>query len=453
MKEMFEEIKPSGFIADYSKIILESIPTSPDWVESIALSIEATVLGKVKVLTKIGPLSLNVWNMMIGPSGLAYKSTPLMYFVYPTLAGVAELIGKPIIMPGKFSVEGLIEYLSMRHMRGELKGELMHDEGIIVRDEFTSLFKGVYNKGYLADVLEFMSELYDGQMQKRYTKSAKLEESKHVYICLLAATTPYLFSIMERDFFIQGTGNRILYTMFEPKVLPVIDPNEFFMSGGDYMKRVERTNEFARKLADMYNSNLRYIFPMPEAADLWTKYKMEKDKEAAERYRANPQDLQYSYIQRITEMTLKIAALATVSRAQDSIGKLKSDTLMITEEDMKWAIMKTEKHLEYFRMMLDKWTIVPVSKPVETEEKELKYLLSFIEGNPDHMLTQQELLSLSGYVKNTRFYELIKTLSDMGMIRQLSVEEIKELPKSQKEKHKIKEYRGTPPAVYALVKR
>lgn len=453
--DVFEELKPKGFIADFSELILESIPTSADWAEAIALTVEAAVLGKVKALTEIGPLSLNVFNLMIGPSGLAYKSTPLLYYVYPVLAQVTELIDKPIIMPGRFSIEGMIEYLSKRHTKGKKKGEPMHDEGVIVRDEFTSLFKSVYSREYLADVMEFLSELYDGTMQKRYTRKAKLEHSEHVYISLLAATTPYLFQVMKRDFFIQGTGNRVLFTLYEPKIeeLPVINSVEFFMSGSDYRDRVRRNEVYAQKLAEMYNSNLRFVFPMPDAAETWAKYRMEKDKEAAERYKANAQDLQYSYIQRLPEMALKLAGLVTVSRAQDTISRLRGDTLMIREDDMKWSVMKAERHLNYFRLLLEKWTTLPTSKPVETDEKNLVYILNFIRDDEDELLTQSELLSRTGYAKSHKYYELINTLLTMELIEKLDEEDIRSLPREVRERHGLVGFRGQPPAVYRYLPR
>ncbi len=447
---VFEELKPQGFIQDFSNAILTDIPTSPDWAESIAMTLLATVLGKVKVLTKIGPMGLNIWNLMIGPSGLAYKSTPLLYYVYPTLVALTQLIDKPMIMPGRFTLEGMLEYLSEKHPAGPMSGTPMHEEGCIIRDEFTSLFKAVYSKGYMADMMEFLSELYDGSMQKRYTRSYKLEHTEKVYMCLLAATTPYLFSVMERDFFVQGTGNRILYTMFEPSELPIIDPEEFFITGQIHRERMSVNEDFSKRLADVYNSNLRYIFPMPEASVIWAKYKMKKDKEAAGRYRLNSQDLEYSYIQRQPEMTLKIAALATVSRAQNTIGKLRSDTLMINEEDMAWAVMKTENHLRHFRTLLSKWISTPTSKPVEIEEKELRYVLSFITGNQDNLLTQQEVLQLTGFSKNRKFLELLGTLISRGDIRKLSVDDIKGLTAEVKARHSLGKFRGQVPNVYQI---
>ena len=451
--KIFEKLKPKGFISEFSEAILADIPTSPDWAESIALTVEATVLGKVRVLTKIGPLSLNLWNLMIGPSGLAYKSTPLLYYVYPTLAAVTQMIDKPVIMPGRFTLEGMIEYLSKKHEKGPMQGMPLHEEGCIIRDEFTSLFKSVYRKGYMADMMEFLSELFDGTMQKRYTRSYKLEHSENVYISLLAATTPYLFSVMEREFFVQGTGNRILFTMFEPVELPVIDPENFFVSGEDQRNRILTNKEFSDKLVDMYNSNLRYIFPMPEAAKLWAEYKMEKDKEAAYKYRNNPQDLEYSYLQRMPEMSLKLAGLATVSRAQNTIAELSGDTMMIREDDMRWALMKAEKHLGHFRTLLDRWVVTPTSKPVEIEERELRYVLSFVEGNRDELLTQREILRLTGYSKSTKFLNLLGTLVSRGDLVKMRREDILALVPETRARHGLGSFRGTIPSVFKIAEK
>jgi len=90
--EIFRELKPRGFIDNLKTAILNDIPTSPKWAEAIAMTVQATVLSKMKISTRIGPLPLNVWHLMIGPSGLAYKTTPFKYFVYPILVEVSKLI-------------------------------------------------------------------------------------------------------------------------------------------------------------------------------------------------------------------------------------------------------------------------------------------------------------------------------------------------------------------------
>ena len=426
-------------------MLLDAVPTSRDWAENIALTVLSTVCGRITLDTKIAPLPLNIWSLMIGPSGLAYKSTPLNYYVYPTLAEITELIDKPIIMPSKFSVEGMIEYLSKRE-----QGRYVHNEGCIVRDEFTTLFKESRNKQYQADIMEFLSELYDCTVQKRYTRKAKLEEVSKVYITLLAATTPYLFDIMERDFFIQGTGNRILYTIFEPKRPKRLDPDDFFVTREREMERERRLSEFAGRLARVYLSNLRCVFPMDEAKQLWCDWQYKLNSEALKRYHRNRMDVIYTYVQRVPTYALKLAALSAISRSYVTIPKLRGDTIMCMEQDMEWAIAKAERHIKHFYALLEAWEVMPEESKPEVHERELRRLLRFIKNSPDKMLTQRELLKLSGMVKSNRFYELISTLVSRGEIEVLTDAEVVALPESVKKRHGIKLGAGRPPNVYRL---
>jgi len=193
-----------GFIEDYTKLMVERIPTNRHWLESVAVNVFNTILGtSVRADTKLGRLNTNLFFMCIGPSGIAHKSVPLKYYAIPTLTDygqrIEEYINKGVqdkklwtkvrpIMPSRFSVEGMIEYLAKEQ-----------SQGIAIRDEFSSLFKE-RSKSYIADILGFLSELYDGVIQKRYTKSYKLEEPKNVCVNLLAATTPYIYSIMDLSF-------------------------------------------------------------------------------------------------------------------------------------------------------------------------------------------------------------------------------------------------------------
>jgi len=461
---MFDSLETKGFIKEYSDLILESIPTSKDWSEAIAMTVESVVLGNVKVTTKIGPLALNIWNLMVGPSGLAYKTTPLIYYVYPTLAEVTEMISKPVIMPSRFSVEGMIEYVSggYKTEKGSKKKIWVpgNNEGCIIKDEFTTLFKEAQSKQYLADVMEFMSELFDGAMQKRFTRKTKLEQSKRVYVSLLAATTPYLFSVMDKNFFIQGTGNRILYTIFEPSKPEEFNAEEYFVTGKREREREGKISEFAGKLGKIHDSNLRYIFPMDEAGEMWVKFKAEKDRIAFKRYKANPQDVVYTYLQRLPIACLKMAALAAVSKGYETIPSMRGDTLMIGEDEMTWAINKTEKHLKYFNLLLEKWEITPKEVQPEVHERELIRMLVFVKDSGDKMLTQSELLSRSSMVKSKKFYDLIGTLISRGELEVVPDEEVKAFSRDVMVRHDlvifkggewVKSYRGQIPNVYRIV--
>lgn len=358
-----------NFIEDFRNFILEYVPTDERWAEAIAITVLSTAVGRKRViLSRIGDLHLNVWHLMIGPSGLAYKSAPILYFALPTLAELSKAIGYPVIMPSRYSIEGFIEYMSQGY-----------NWGCIIRDEFTALFKEVTNKQYLADAMEFMSELYDGMIQKRYTRKAKLEEAVDVYVVLAAATTPYLYKIMKPEFFMQGTGNRILYIIYRGKksVLETT-ADEFFYGLDKRHDRQDRAIKFAKKLADLYNSRVTYLSPIEEAGEKWIEFKIHKESIAERKFRKDMYDITYSYIVRMPEMALKLSGLHAIARTYESLPKTNLDTLIISDEDMIWAINKVEQHYKEFEKMLEQWRTRPSPIQARTLDEQASFVLSYL---------------------------------------------------------------------------
>lgn len=240
-----------GFVEDYRDFILEHVPTNKDWAESVAINVFNTVLGKdIEIHTQIGKLNTNLFFLCIGPSGLAQKTNPLKYYALPTLTRYGEETQLEPILPSRFSVEGMIEYLSTTQ-----------SVGIIIRDEFSSVFKDK-GKSYIADILEFFSELYDGLLQKRYTRKAKLEHTANVCVSLLGATPPYVFTLMDLNFFVQGTGNRILYILTK-----ATDPEKTdrrFFWGKDQYTVDEELENYVQRLVK-FRKNLQKIAPVRTA--------------------------------------------------------------------------------------------------------------------------------------------------------------------------------------------
>jgi len=107
-----------------------------------------------------------------------------------------------------------------------------------------------------ADSMEFLSELYDGNYQKRYTITHGLQEVPQMYVTLLSATTTHWLKEMDAKFFIQGTGNRFMYTYFpvEKYETPKIDPVEYF-SKGWIEKREQRFEMYAERLQGLFKED------------------------------------------------------------------------------------------------------------------------------------------------------------------------------------------------------
>lgn len=392
-----------NFIDSYRDNILNYVPTSKDWAESIATSVLSTVMGsRRKIYNRIGALHLNVWYLMVGPSGLAYKTAPLLYFAMPTLAEVTRKIDYPVILPSRYSLEGLMEYIASGH-----------NMGIIIRDEFTGMIKEAYGKQYLADIIEFLSELYDGGLQKRYTRKAKLEQAVDVYVSFLAATTPYLYRLMKPDFFIQGTGNRLMYILHTSQKHNYPPAEEFFYELQRDKAREEQLKAYASDLAKLYSAPFEYISPLPEAGQMWMDFKVQKETSAQTRFEKDFYDLHYTYMVRLPEMALKLSGLRCVSRSYQTLPKSSIEQIMINAEDMKWAIEKVERHYKYFEEFLKTWRTKPEPMEARTFGDQTNFILELLHTSGG--LTWSELRRKAPWEKRI-WSEIMRYLWDTKQI-------------------------------------
>lgn len=442
----YKTMEPMGFIKDFRDFILDGVKTSPEWAESIALGVLATMCGKFRIYDSIGPLKLNIWTMTIGPSGLAKKSTPLNYYAFQMMRGLEEITGRSMLMPKSFTVEGITEYLSVQ----DEDGNYINNQGILIRDEFSQVFKGI-KKDYQGDLLEFLSELFDGTTQKRFTRKTKLEEVRDVYMSLLGATTETLYTCMDKNFFVQGTGNRFLYIMQEPdKDIEPLDVDKFFRRENKYIKE-ERFDDFAMKLAAIPESSITDLQPAPSAARLWGEYENAVMSHCLYTYNDDRRSTDHTYLNRMPVAVLKIAGLSAISRSYETIFRTRDtsniDFLMITEDDMKYAIGKVERHIDHFNRMMTNWRIDPAVRKVEVNTSELDYILDCFDNCKDGFMTQNEILKKSGMTKNTHFHELLGTLVSRNELTIIPAERIKELNKEIKAKHGISST-GKPPMGY-----
>jgi len=399
--------KARGFIGEFSDFILDNIPTTPEWAEDISTFLLSVAAGSEKyVLTKMGPLRMNVWFLTIGPSGLAYKSTPINYFVYPVMTSLTEIIGQPTIVPSSFSAEGLIEYLSK-----------VCSQGGIVRDEFTTVFKQM-RKDYIADIMEVLSFLYDGTMLKRYTRKTKMEEVKNSYVCLLAATTPYLYRIMDSSFFIQGTGNRI---MFEVSNVGEGDREEnddyeswVGYNSRDKAMRDEKCEEYAKLLGGVFKSPVKAMLFSEDSFGQWIEFNKENKDKIREIYSKEQTSIEATYMARLAEHALKLSGLHRLSTVIQTIGKTSLPELITDETDMEWAIQKTKRHHRCFKDMLSQWNKSGPTLRFLSDEAIKNKFLTTLADHGGRMSSTDFQRALSVYGK--RFQYWIEAFSKAGLI-------------------------------------
>jgi hypothetical protein len=387
------------FIQDLKKTILKDIPTNPDWAESIAVTtLNAVVADRIFAVDKIGPLHPNLFFLAIGPSGLAAKTIPIKYYQFPILMKFKELTGKDVVLPNRFSIEGLISHLKS------------NSSGVIVRDEFSSLFKEK-NKSYLGDVLEFLSELCDGSIQKRATRTVGMEESQSICVNFIGATTPYIFSIMDIGFFVQGTGNRFLYILNEANLEPT--PEDFFFADLSKFERDGQITRFAERLKnfDTTLGSQKFTGLLVDDREMIA-FRDEMMKKSSEAINSND-DVSQRYYVRLSEMAIKLATTKAICNFENKAMDKENRCFPIMAKDSLWAITKVRKHLEYFERLKTSWKITTVQKPVLVVGNRLEYVKLLIpeKGN----IQRSDLLRKSG-MNSEELQECLSLLLQRGEV-------------------------------------
>ena len=200
--------QPKGIILDFWQLLKDKVPdATEDFIELNVLVTLSSVCGNISNTNLLGPIKANIFGLVIGPSGLS-KSKILIENGLDIVDNVSDWS----TFPSRFSIEGAIEWFVGKKTIKEDGSEVVdlpaHPHNTLFRDEFTGMIKEK-DKPYLSDIPEFLSEVYTGSAQKRYTKTAKLEKSDRVFFSFISVTTPAIYGkILPPDYFSQGLGNR-----------------------------------------------------------------------------------------------------------------------------------------------------------------------------------------------------------------------------------------------------
>jgi hypothetical protein len=420
----------NGFLEPFEEFVVKRTGTHPLWARSLALNALSSAIGdKVVIYTMKGPLQLNLFFLNLGASGLAKKSIPLINYFYPVLIHLGSLLNVKLIIPSGTS-EGMQEYLNSTEVKEHDKVIHVSRYGTIMQDEFGRFAKDVRNKKYMSGMLEFLSEIYNGRIKERYTKASKYESSVDVCIGLISDSTPDILTILQREFFTQGLGNRILYVYSgEGKLAEPNDPEKYFspLFDDDRKKRIESFASQLKAYAEncthiegTYTYN-RCIISSPESNILLVDYEFSKNVEAQRMYREDPLNLQYSYIVRLPEFAFKLAALHAIDREGSRPWKNPEDNAInLTLEDAQWAIKTVEEYFLHYEKLLVLWETLERAERVRVrrqDPEEIKALISAT-GFSGITITELRHKAYSRGFKPERFMECVNILLQSGEVLQ-----------------------------------
>jgi len=238
-----------------------------------------------------------------------------------------------------------------------------------------------------------------------------------VYVTFLSATTPYLFRIMRPEtWFVQGTGNRILYILYDENINlnrveeMYSDSEKFFMPGMDSGEE-ERIYTFAEILAKLHNSNLNFVIMDTDAGELALKFQQELLRRIHSLYSSDIYDIKYSFYSRLFTQLLKLCGLKAISRNIKAIIENNPTEIIIEEVDVKWGLKKMVKYIKYFNKILQLWQLRPLPIEVTTVEERARFVLDML----DNGITWSRLRAKTKWSLGT-WAEVLKYLWDTERI-------------------------------------
>ena len=418
-----------GDFIEQQTALMHTVNTNEDWCEDIALAMLSTVSHNVKFYSSMGQIDLNLWIIAVAPSSTG-KSTNFKNYVNPLLQKMKELGGNQKTdyqFSSSFTVEAMTEYIS---------GEGNHN-GIIIRDEISSLFKETSGKGYNVRLQEFLSELYDGKLSKRTTIAHGTTEPSYCYVTLLGGATPYLYSVLDKQIFVQGLGGRILWEVF-PVVKREFDRNSFFNLTG-LSKKDNEIEEAAKKLITLPSLDITIKINSDSEAALMLEQKHNKIEDRKKKLLdSDSLNLEGTYLGKLFVHLLKLSALKRLARELPNINRDKgtSHSLMVEAMDVEWAINRIDKFHNNFLQMLKEWRTQPVEAPIQSVANYREKFLGVLKLQGG-IAKRPKLIELLNW-DSKRFGEITEMLKETGDVRILSKKEIKELKPELLNKCEIK---------------
>lgn len=482
----------SGFLRDLSEFLWQdgAVLTHPDWPESLAAELIAVFMGDDKYIwNKLGKLRANGMSIIVGASGVSFKTVAIKHsrillkrimeilndticrdFGFSSYKNYVDSkkfheMNKPFRRKGRPTNEEKEEYTkwekdgwninNVDHRLVDYEGPTKFtSEGlsiflqrfpqiIILGDEYTKLFKGASKKDFLTDNMEDLSRLFDCESDKYATASRGIDYPEDAYVCFTSATTTYLFKLMNEDFFLQGTGNRIKWIFDDLEDRQLVDvekevmKTEFFWVPHDEDEYYRRLNELAQKLISIRDLPSGVMLFDEDSSIILDRYRLECYNKALVKIQKNLFDIDANLMSRLAENAIKLAMIHCVGRTINSLEEGEHiGRLFIKNVDALWAVQKMDRHLEHFTKMMAE-SIKHRKGAIRIYKIDQERVLSEIEGN--QTLTVSKLSATTGWssedtlklvaqmVKNKQiimFYEMRKYRgSQVYYLRRYSEEE------------------------------
>lgn len=334
-------------IAEY---LSNRLDTNNDFLINQSCLLVAAAAGRYYyIMTEKGRLYLNLSMINVGGSGISEKTLALN-IVRKILKILGDKIGKSLLLPPKFTTEGMTLHLhSMQKDEGE------PPEGVILSDEYTKMIQGARSKDYMANSIEFLSQLYSGLVEASVTVRRGVEGGFEVYVNFAGVTTYYFITLTSEAFYLQGNGVRIIFVVDDEREYHQ-PSNEDMHSFWDY--KADREEKELEKIAEEL-FEIRTRLPMKEGKTEPSQVVLDADAQGVlfryietvkrrshDVYGRSKFDTRSGYLSRLGEFAMKKAALHAVARSYKQSGDI-----IVNIEDARFGVCEAQKAFRSFLRM------------------------------------------------------------------------------------------------------
>ncbi len=437
------EFTSSGLVRRLAEAMFTGVPTHPDWAESLACTLVGVMLGMERFISnKFGKLYGNIMVIYVGASGLSFKTVPLKKAVRPILKLLTDGVNNEVCRSfgmmldefkerwensvntpkserkaKKWKVERLklenikrnmVDYEAPQRFTSEALITWLTNfpQGMIAGDEYTKMVKGSKTKDYLSDVMEDLSRMYDCDMEKVGTQVRGIEYPQNAYISFASATTFYLLTLMDDSFFIQGTGNRILWILDD--VRSKIDVEKETLEG-KFFWGIEEDEKYEQLLMNLVGK-LMNIRSLPEgivtmsldASIELDRYRATKYNEAVELFTTDLLNKDANLIARLAQNAMKLSLIHCVGRyAWTHDPNFPVASMEISKEDALWAIAKMERHLVHYGKLrvVSARVRETTTRSYLSDQERVRYTIKRFEGE-NKKVTKTMIMQATGWLKD-----------------------------------------------------
>ena len=235
---------------EYASLMARATEAPPLYHYGVLLSIVGARLGRRVWFPYSRPLFPNLYTCLVGPSGLARKTTSIRL-------GLPLLESIPILT-GLSSMEGLLQYLTSS------------PQLLIVLEELASLWMKAKKQEYSAALIPKLAELYDCPQQVDLPSRKNPITVYEPTVSVLAATTEdWLERSMDMADVMGGASNRFVFLLGMPE----------YQLDSPVPPDLTAFRQRITKALGRWKSPTRLCWDA-EAADLWSKFYKKSYEEA-----------------------------------------------------------------------------------------------------------------------------------------------------------------------------